>query len=167
MSCPIGYYTPSRDEPVRHCIDFSGVPDNVRINLNNTMNFREFKYNDKRKRISFLTQRLSFCVSLDRSKVISSDPQCKEFDTLFFTLNPHIPKASLLIYEFFDTGDERYSWSELHNFIKFKFLNEIGGSVMDSTKILIYGASLILLYRIFSNTSSSKAETSKEKKNGG
>lgn len=165
MPSPSGYYQPTTDEPVRHCIDFSGVSDDVIINLPDSIkNFREFRFNEKRKRISFLVARLQFYKSYFQQSVIDYDPQSAKFEALFLAYNPQLDFKSLQFYSFIDTSDETYSFSDLYRFKRFKIIgaiadttNTVVNTATNSFQLVMYGGAGLLLYSLYKKTNSKRA----------
>ncbi|MBK6608740.1 MAG: hypothetical protein IPG24_25470 [Leptospiraceae bacterium] len=64
LPCPPNAMLGTYDLPVRHCIDFSGVKDVTRVKIPDALTrFREFKFNDKLLRVSYMTARLTYCAT--------------------------------------------------------------------------------------------------------
>ncbi|MBP9888402.1 MAG: hypothetical protein KBF93_19035 [Leptospiraceae bacterium] len=167
-TCPSGTMTPSYDHPVRHAIDFSGVIDLSKVKLPKKLDsFREFLYNPKKARVSFLTARLSYCVTgakffkdgqwYQKGEFFSVDQNVHEFNRLFMEANPNLsyyesknPTKSFQVktYDFVDKGDERAGAINSLNEMK-NVVNDIPGKIGSGISIVIFGGAVLLLYKIF------------------
>jgi hypothetical protein len=121
--CPSGSYKLSYDYPIRHAIDFSGISDLKKINLPEKLTkFRDFLYNPKKRRISFLVANNSSCVTNDqwfkngdiykRGVWFSQDPQVHEFNRIFLVSNPQIKFTNndpngIQTYDFLDKENDQ------------------------------------------------------------
>ncbi len=86
--CPLG--SRSIDWSLRHCADFSGVTG--KIILPESLNqFRDFRYNEKKRRISFITANNSGCQKPNLVDVFSMDKyQIDAWNSIFIKANPYL-----------------------------------------------------------------------------
>lgn len=104
LPCPPGF-VPDYPLPLRHAIDLSLLPPAILAKDINVSFAKEFNlplWNEKKKRISFLTQK-GLCRRLIKwSEVRSRDPRIHEFNKKFLESNPHLQEYynSLRTYDF-------------------------------------------------------------------
>lgn len=168
FTCPSGTMKPSYDHPIRHAIDLSGVSDISKVNFPPSLEkFREFLYNPKKRRISFLTARLSYCVTgakffkdgqwYQKGEFFSVDPNIHEFNRIFVAANPNLtyydyknPGSEFQVktYDFVDKGDERAG--AVNSLIQFKeAVNKIPVHIATATSFFIFSMAGLLLWKLF------------------
>ena len=176
-TCPSGTMKPGYDHPIRHAIDFSGVRDISKINFPKKLDsFKEFLYNPKRARLSFMTGRLSYCVTgakffkdgqwYQKGEFFSIDPNIHEFNRLFIEANPTLtyydPKNpqkpfQVKTYDFVDKGDERSG--AINSLIELKnVINDTPGKLGAGISLVIFGGAVLILYKVFGLPEEKKKE---------
>lgn len=86
--CPIG--SRSIDWTIRHCADFSGVTNKI-IVPDELVKFKDFRYNAKKRRISFVTANNSGCQKPNLIDVFSMDKyQIDQWNAIFIKANPYL-----------------------------------------------------------------------------
>lgn len=119
--CPSTANPVTGDLPIRHAIDFSGIVNSDSIIIPDRLKqYREFIFNSKRKRISFLTARNSACKgsylrtnwlyfkkSPSQLPYFSLDPNIHEFNRIFTEANKKQDFSKISTYDFLDKGDEK------------------------------------------------------------
>lgn len=150
--CPIG--SRSIDWGIRHCADFSGVTDKIFMpaELNQ---FRDFRYNPNKRRISFLTANNSGCQKPNLIDVFSMDKyQIDKWNDIFIKANPHLKydipgsPGGVKFYDFADReSDDKNGftfWSKAQENI-----SNLPDVISDTTKLafwaLLIGGSYYLL----------------------
>lgn len=172
LPCPPNAMIGTYDLPVRHCIDFSGVKDVTRVKIPDALTrFREFKFNDKLLRISYMTARLTYCATrasffkdgifYKKGDFISLDPNKDEFNRIFVEANKNLsyydysnPSKPFEVktYDFLDKGDERSGL--INAAMQYKAAgNDIAKNFGNIVKVVVAGVVVIVLVKTYQNLS--------------
>lgn len=141
--CPVG--SRSIDWTIRHCADFSGVTGKIII-PDALSEFKDFRYNEKRKRISFVTANNSGCQKPNLIDVFSMDKyQIDRWNDLFIKANPYLKyhtdksPGGVRFYDFADRdADDKNGftfWSKTQ-----ENLSNLADSLQDTIKVLFWTA---------------------------
>ncbi len=139
--CPFGSF--GVDWNIRHCADFSGVTGKIVI-PDSLIEFREFGWNEKKKRISFLTATNSGCRKEFQSVVFSMDKyQIDKWNQIFIEANPHLKydtpssPGGVKFYDFADRDSDDKNGFTFWNKSK-ETLADIGNALPETVKSLFW-----------------------------
>jgi hypothetical protein len=117
MSVMLGNGDATIDSDVRHVITFRGFAGKVNI-TSELKNFFQFVYNPDKRRVSFVTEKMTNWRKPFSTTVFSTDPKIKEFNDEFLKSNPQIDFKNIQTFDMIADPNDTKLWKEIEKQLK-------------------------------------------------